>query len=307
MLLGCSSASLEGGSALEEQESSSDSVSMEMTQARQSSQQQRTGGSHQGHSFAKNSKKMLQEENLEKESSNATSQSGDSHGKTTVLAQSEIQHWIRSENWKALEEYALSRLQQNPKDIRLLNILGLAYYYEKKPLLARYYLRKALEVSPKNGAVLNNLGLVSRLEGNNRESISFWRQALEGRESSSLSAQSNLVTEFAKAKDYKKLRDLGDRIDGRKSKNIVMLVNLGIGYMASGQYPMAEKLYSQAFSLDESNPVTLLNYAILNVEHGHNLDLGRRQLDRLGFLGVQSDMQETLNRLEKKFENVKGQ
>lgn len=221
-------------------------------------------------------------------------------------SESEVQQLIRRESWPELEKYGLAKLQVNPKDLKALNLLGLVNYYKNKPQAAQYYFSRALDLSPGNGAILNNMGLVSRLEGNTRSAIVLWRQASEAKAGRSEAAQANLVTEFTKAKDYKKVMGASERIDSRKTSNVALLVNLGIGYMASNQHGMADRLFSRAVDIEDSNRHAILNYAILNIEHEKNLDLGRRQLDRLSFLGVQSDMQVTLNQLEKKLENVKS-
>jgi Tfp pilus assembly protein PilF len=217
----------------------------------------------------------------------------------------QIQQFIKSHDWQALGALGFKRLEVNAKDIKALNILGLVNYYQNKPLAAKYYFNRALELSPNNGVLLNNLGLVYRLEGNSREAIQLWRRASESTNQKSLESRANLVTEFAKGKDYKKIMGAADRIDYRKINNVALLVNLGLGYMAAAQYDMAERVLTQALELDDLNRTTLLNFAILNIEHERNLDLGRRQLDRLSFLGVQSDMQVTVNRLEAKLESVK--
>jgi len=218
----------------------------------------------------------------------------------------EVQSYVKSKNWSALEQWGYARLTENPKDIKALNILGLVSYYKNKPMVAKYYFNKALELSPGNGAILNNLGLVLQLEGNEREAIISWRKAVEAKSNRSADAQSNLVAVFAKGKDYRKVMGIADRFDYLKSNNVGLLVNLGIAYMANNQFDMAERLFSRALELDDSNKVALINYAILNIEHQRNLDLGRSQLDRLSFLGVQSDMQVTVNRLLNKLESAKS-
>jgi len=219
---------------------------------------------------------------------------------------SEIQKYVKTNNWAAIEAIGIARLQNSPKDVQALNLLGLASYYQKKPLAAKYYFNKVLELSPNNGAALNNLGLVAKFESSTREAIQRWRQSYNSENQKSLDAQVNMVVEFAKAKDYRKILGAVDKVDPRRIENLSLLVNLGIGYMATSQYGLAEKVFQRASEIEESNPILLINYAILNIEHEQDLDLGRRQLDRLSFLGVQSDMQVTVSKLEKKLESIKS-
>lgn len=215
-----------------------------------------------------------------------------------------LQQFIRQQNWKSVEEEALTILEQQPQDIVALNAIGLANYHQKKPLAAKYFLSKAIELSPNDPSILNNLGLVSKQEGETREAISYWRRAIDSRKGKSDAALANLVSEFAMAKDYKKVTGAASRLDVRRVDDIGLLINIGVAYMATNQISLAERSLSRALELDSNNRFALINLAILEVEHKKSIDQGRKHLDRISFLGVQSDMQATVTLLEKRIQEM---
>lgn len=220
--------------------------------------------------------------------------------KVDVVNYQGISSLIQRKDWEQLELEAINQLQINQKDKKVLNALAMSYYFQKKPKAAKYFLNKILEQSPDDITTLNNLGLVSRQEQNIREAIVHWRRSIDLSRGQAQLATTNLVSEFTKARDFKKVAGAADRIDIRKVNNVGLLVNLGAGFLATDRVEMAERALRKALDLDSSNRIATLNLAILEIDYKKNVDQGRKHLDRLAFLGVQSDMQVTYDRLEKK-------
>lgn len=211
----------------------------------------------------------------------------------------DLSQFIQARNWDRVEQQATQLLGMDSKDKLVLNALGLANMMKNKPKAARYFFNQALAVDPNSSELLNNMGIVSKNEGNSREAIYYWRKSLSLNKNN-LNAFINLVSEFAKVKDYRKVMAASNLVNSKNLKHTPTIINMAIANSANGQFDEAEALYKRALDLDGNNQVVLLNMALFYIEHKSNLDLGRKYLDRLSFLGVQSNIQASFSLLENK-------
>lgn len=212
---------------------------------------------------------------------------------------SEISKAIKLKDWDQVEQHSTHLLGANTKDKVALNSLGLTNLIKKRPKAARYFLNQALAIDSNNSELLNNMGLVSQLEGNSRESIYYWRKALNSNPNNQ-NAFVNLVAEFSKVKDYRKVTAAAELINVKNLNHVPTLINMAISYSATDKFDEAELFYKKALELDSNNQIVLINLALFYVEHKNNIDLGRKYLDRLSFLGVQSNIQESFKLIEKR-------
>lgn len=221
------------------------------------------------------------------------------NGLPEAVKYDELAKQIKLKDWDKVEQQATVLLGSNSKDKVVFNALGLTNYIRNKPKAARYFFNQALAIDANSSEVFNNLGLVSQMEGNQREAIFFWRKAISLNKNN-INAFINLVSEFSKVKDYRKVVAAAEIVNTKDLKHIPSLINIAVAYAANNQLDEAESFYKKALELDGNNQIILINSALFYIEHKQNTDLGRKYLDRLAFLGVQSNIQASFDILENK-------
>jgi|GEM_PF-3443186 len=209
-----------------------------------------------------------------------------------------VKEAIKNANWQGLEGEAQKILEQNNQNIIALNALGMAHFYQGRPLAAKYFLNKALSINPNSSDVKNNLAYVAKKEGRSRQAIILWRQVATAGGSSSKIAYENLINEFTFAKDYKKVVGAADSLGSQNVTSVATLNSLALAAIVKSEFDEAEKLLNQALEKENNNEALLINMAILQLDFKKNLDQGRRYLDRISFLGVQSNRRDIVTRLE---------
>jgi len=68
-------------------------------------------------------------------------------------------------------DYLIKAHRFDDKDLRILNNLGMAYFFKKKAARAKYYFKKAIELKPEHSDSRNNLASVSYTTGDYKAAL----------------------------------------------------------------------------------------------------------------------------------------
>ena len=73
-------------------------------------------------------------------------------------------------------ENLISANEENPNDPDIINNLALAYYYKKRPSIAKKLLKSVIKIAPNHSDALNNLGTLNMKEGNLDQAEKYFQQ-----------------------------------------------------------------------------------------------------------------------------------
>jgi Flp pilus assembly protein TadD len=206
---------------------------------------------------------------------------------------------------RAVVEAATHILGVDSKNLRALNALAVYYYNQGKFGLSRLILLRAVHDNPDNPALENNLGMISLAEGKQKAAIASFRHATELK-SSYPQASCNLGAIFLDYKDYKKAADMlkagyeAYKSDLKKSGSYGLEVanNYAVALSGSGDLDQANQVFKKIMRVDDSNPSTLYNYAVLLVARMKNKKDGEKIIAKLKLV-ADSSLDKKVSDLEK--------
>ena len=76
--------------------------------------------------------------------------------------------------------------------------------------------------------------------------------------------------------------------------------NYAVALRLAGRFADAEKVYQQIKVEESNNPQTLVNYAILLVDHLKNKDKALKVIDKIRFVNSDSGLKDRMDALEKR-------
>ena len=205
---------------------------------------------------------------------------------------------IASKNEESIFRAATQTLSVNPNDIRALNALGVYYFNRSKLVAAEYFYSKAQKIQ-QTSEVFNNIALIQLANGEKREAIKTLRKALDLNSNDGVTA-ANLGAIYVQEKDYAKAKFVLENAVKRGTKDFKILVNYGVAQAATGNLDSAKLLYEEAIKINSSSAEATLNYAILLIEHMNLKQEGMQQLDKLRFMGGDSNIRNKMTELENK-------
>ncbi len=213
-------------------------------------------------------------------------------------AHSGLSEAIKSQNEEGIYRAATQILAQNPNDVKALNALGVYYYKKSRYMGAQYFFSRAIKVQPASD-LYNNMALTQLALGEKREGIKLLRKAMELNSGDGIAA-ANLGSIYVQEKDYAKARVVLETAVRQTAKTQKNLSNYGVALAAAGKDDSAKLMYEEALKLNNNSQETILNYAILLIEHLNLRQEGLQQLDRLRFSSPDETIKKRMNELENK-------
>ena len=214
-------------------------------------------------------------------------------------AYSALNDAVKADSDEAIYKAATQILVQSPNDPRALNALAMYHYKKNRFDLSQYLLQKALSGQGKTSEIYSNLGIVQLAQGERREAVKSFRQALNINSTDPVAA-ANLGSIYTAEKDYAKAQMVLETAYRRGVRDVRVLNNYGIALTAGGKYEQAEKIYSEALKDSSGNKEALFNYAVLLVDHMQKFPQGIEVLNRLKFVGGPADTRNRIIALENK-------
>lgn len=202
-------------------------------------------------------------------------------------------------------------LGKNPKHLPTLNALGVFYFENKKPGLAKIFLNRALADYKNEPALHNNLGVIYLSEGKQRQAIAAFRRSLELKSNYTVGA-TNLASIYLEYEDYTRaLAPLEDSYKTSKSsldKGEAFAVEIANNYAMAlagiGEHKKSEKVYEEILKSNSSNTTVLLNYAILLIERLNNPKAAISVISKIKFVANDRETLNKVDELEKKMSTV---
>lgn len=206
---------------------------------------------------------------------------------------------VKADSDEAIYKAATQILVQAPNDPRALNALAMYHYKKNRFELSQYLLQKALSGQGKTSEIYSNLGIVQMAQGERREAVKSFRQALNINSTDAVAA-ANLGSIYTAEKDYAKAQMVLETAYRRGVRDVRVLNNYGIALTAGGKYEQAEKVYSEALKDSSGNKEALFNYAVLLVDHMQKFSQGIEVINRLKFVGGPAETRNRIIALENK-------
>ena len=204
---------------------------------------------------------------------------------------------IHGSNEEAVARSASGVLAQNPNDTKAQNAMGLYHYRKGHFLAAQYFFQRALKGNPTVSDLHNSLGLTWLGLNDEKEAIAAFKKAVE-LDANSIAPAVNLSSIYMAKKDYSRAIVPLEMAVKKGTKDSRLLNNYGIALAATGKYSQAKDQYQTALSLNPSAKETMLNLAILQIEHLKNYQDGLDVLSKLKFLGPPDGARSRINSLE---------
>ena len=202
-------------------------------------------------------------------------------------------------------------LDQDSNHLEALNLLGIYYYKQRSPGLARLVFERAQSAHPKTPALHNNLGILELSEGDQRQAILQLKSAIALKSSYEV-AVSNLSSIYLKYRDYK--RALGPLEDSyRETKRdlsqgdegaVRIASNYAAALTGSGDPKRAKSVYENVLDGKSRDIDVMMNYAILLVRVLKEKKEAVRVLSKIKFVSDNSQVLGKVKDLEQELEQL---
>lgn len=209
---------------------------------------------------------------------------------------------IVSKDDTLVEKTSAQLLAKNVNDVKTLNAVAMYHAQKGRYVLAEMLLNKVLKTNENSYVVYENLGWIQFQKGKKREGVFLFKKALE-LNPDSLVAASNLGSYFAEVKDYGKAQVILENVYKKGTKDINLINNYAISLMAMGEN--ADAVFDHGMQLNASNLNFMINYGIYLVEVKKDFAKGKEILEKINFIGVNSDRRDVVKNLEEKVKNSK--
>jgi tetratricopeptide (TPR) repeat protein len=217
----------------------------------------------------------------------------------TITKYSALDSAIESKNSERIKNQSLDMLLSEPKDLKALNALAMSYFNQGKFEAAFYLLNKVLRLDPGSSAAYNNLGLIYLQRNDQPAAIQMFKKSLELNSENYLAA-SNLGSIYVTQKDHAKAVLVFESVTNRQNYDELTLNNYAVALSTTGKTEEAVTLLEGLIEKNSSLKSALLNLSINYIEKLKKYDKGLATLDRLKFVGPDSDSQQLIKDLEKK-------
>lgn len=197
----------------------------------------------------------------------------------------------------AIRSEAERLIQTNPNDIKLLNVIAMSYYRSQSFENAQFHLNKALHLQPNSIESLMNLSLVQLAKGEKRNALMTLKKA-SSIKSDHPEVNSLLGLIYLQSKDYQKAQIAYDMVFRAGLRSSAIANNFAASLVGVKKYEQADSVYKEALSVDQNNKEIIFNYSILLIEQLNRNQEGVDLLDKLKYLGPDTDMMEKINSLE---------
>jgi Flp pilus assembly protein TadD len=199
---------------------------------------------------------------------------------------------------------AVRILGSDSKNLQALNALAVHYFNLGKFGMARIMILRALIDHADSPTLQNNMGVIYLSEGKQKQAMASFRKAMELQPNYPY-ASVNLGAIYLEFKDYKKASDaLGVGFDAMKSdmkrgnKALDVANNLAVALSGSGDLDKSKEVFQKILRVDDQNPSTLYNYAVLLVARMKSKREGEKIISRLKIVADDS-MKKRIEDLEK--------
>ena len=211
---------------------------------------------------------------------------------------------------KGVVESATRILGVDSKNLKALNALAVYYYNQGKFGLSRLILLRAVNDNPNNPTLENNLGMIALAEGKQKSAIASFRHAKELKPNYAPAAV-NLGAIYLEYRDYKKAADvLGVGYEAYKSDlkrpgALDVANNYAVALSGAGDFDGAQTVFKKIMRVNDSNPQTLYNYAVLLAGRMKNKRDGEKLIAKLKLM-ADSSMDKKISDLEKYMDGSAG-
>lgn len=221
---------------------------------------------------------------------------------TVDISYADLEKAIVSGNNERIKTISTDLLQMNSKDLKALNALAMYYYKKQQLAAAELLLSKALTAHPKSSTVYNNLGLIELAKNEKKEAMNMFQKALE-LDAKNYSAAANIAAIYVKNKSYEYAVFTLEKFVDSKVTQADSLNNYAIALNGIGKFNEAADIYERVLKKIPDHKLAMLNYSILLIEKQAKYKDGLDLLNRLKFVGVDSQSRELIKNLENKAKN----
>lgn len=212
---------------------------------------------------------------------------------------------INAKDEQAVVNAATRVLGVDSTNLKALNALSVYYFNQGKFGLAKILIQRALHDHEDAPALHNNLGVVYLAEGKQKQAISSFRKALQIKSDYPF-ASGNLGAIYLEFKDFKRAAEaLGigyesSKSDLRRAKGQAfdLASNYAVALSGAGDLEKSKSIFQKLLKVDDQNPYTLYNYAVLLIARMQNKKDGEKILAKLKLVN-DSSLQKKLDDLER--------
>jgi Tfp pilus assembly protein PilF len=165
--------------------------------------------------------------------------------------------------------------------------------------IAEVNINKAIKEQPNKSDYYHNLGLIHLAKNEQREAIQAFRKGLQlNSQDAAIGAQLGAI--FTKEKDFTKAEIALEIPVQKGSQDPNILNNYAIALTANKKTDEAEKIYEKILKANPNSRDIMLNYSIFLIDQKQKYKQGLDLLNRLKFVGVQSEARNVIIALENK-------
>lgn len=204
---------------------------------------------------------------------------------------------IQQSELQSLKKECYSLLLDNPKDLVALNALGIYYYKVNQYHAAEAIFLKALKLSPDSDTILNNLGTVQFVLGNESEAYDYFEKAVSKKSKNQISSL-NLISYYLKVLDFDRAEEASKNINIENESDLNLQCQYGIALMSVGNFSDSEAVFQSILSKSPEHTMSLLNFAILQIEKNKKFKEGLDLINRLKLVRTLKEIEPTIKTLE---------
>lgn len=223
--------------------------------------------------------------------------------RNTVVLYADLKASLMTKDDLSVEKSTAQILSGDANDVKALNALAMHHAQKGRYSLAEFILNKAEKIEGNSHVVYNNLGVINFQQGRKREGITFFKKALAAKPNYGLAA-ANIGSYFAEVKDYSKAKASLAIAYKSGMKDLSTLNNYAISLMATGE--SADEVFELGMQTGSTNVNFLVNYGVYLVEVKKDLGKAKSILEKINFLGPDSERREVVKSLEKKINGTQS-
>jgi Flp pilus assembly protein TadD len=204
---------------------------------------------------------------------------------------------IKSHDDEMTFKLATQKLSVAPQDMNALNALGLYHLRKGRPIAAKLFFNKMIQIKQNSSEAYSNIGLAHLALKENKDAIYAFKKAIE-LDSTNVVAGMNLSSLYLSGRDFSKAYSVLSLIEPKANRDITFLNNFALAAAEYGKVETAEVIYREALKSYPSHKELLYNFAIFQIDYLRKYKEGLETLDRLKFLGLGENMRNNTNALE---------
>jgi Flp pilus assembly protein TadD len=223
--------------------------------------------------------------------------------RNTAALYADLKASLMTKDDLSVEKSTAQILSGDANDGKALNALAMYHAQKGRFSLAEFILDKAEKIEGNSHVAYNNLGVINFQQDKKREGIGFFKKALAAKPSYGLAA-ANIGSYFAEVKDYSKAKISLEMAFRSGLKDLSTLNNYAISLMVAGD--SADEIFEQGMQIGSTNVNFLVNYCIYLVEVKKDLGKAKSILEKINFIGADSDRREVVKNLDKKINGTQS-